>query len=234
MWFWTIVWLDIRKLLSAGCLLVFNMAWAQTGELRWRVGCWLGVVVILSQPWLGTPTIQIFKSFKWDIHFQMLGKVMLPDQNLSECFWILSVTSDPWTPPPRYFKQRHYQKWTCPNLRIIWFDYNMHCLLCCFGSASWGRRKKGKNKFWCVSRRFKAASFVSPIRLKETTKCPEWSIIIAHPKNSLVSPVPDKLFFNPLFFVSQCSHLEASSIKADILGRIGKSGCWQKGNDNSF
>lgn len=35
-----------------------------------------------------------FKSFKWDTHFQMLGKVMLPEQNLSQCFWILSVTSD--------------------------------------------------------------------------------------------------------------------------------------------
>ena len=57
-------------------------------------GLLAGVVVILSQPWLETPTIQIFKSFKWDIHFQMLGKVMLPEQNLSQCFWILSVTSD--------------------------------------------------------------------------------------------------------------------------------------------
>lgn len=143
MWFWMIVWLDIRKLLWQVCLLGFNMAWAQTGELWcWRVGCWLGVVAILSQPWLETPTLQIFKSFKWDIHFQMLGKVMLPEQNLSQCFWILSVTSDSLDSASLLFwnkgiiKNQHVQ--TCGL-----FDYSMRCLLCCFGVQA-EEEKKGK------------------------------------------------------------------------------------------
>lgn len=146
MWFWMIVWLDIRKLLWQVCLLGFNMAWAQTGELWcWRVGCWLGVVVILSQPWLETPTIQIFKRFQ---EFQMrhtfsnAGKGDVTRAKSITVFldtfcylWLFGLRL-PVILKKGIIKNEHVQ--TCGL-----FDYSMRCLLCCFGVQA-EEEKKGK------------------------------------------------------------------------------------------
>lgn len=188
------------KLLLAGWLL----DWLQHGlSPNWGIlmlkswllaagGCYSFVTLV------GIPNASDFQEFQLGhtvtYRFKCWDRWCCQIQIYNSVFGYFLLPLTLWTLPPRYFKQRHYQKWTFPNLRIIWLQHVLEC--------KQRKKKKGKNKSWCVSRRLKAASFVSQIRLKETTKCPpEWSIIVAHPKNSLVSRVPDKLFFNPLFWV---------------------------------
>lgn len=201
MWFWLIVWLDIRKLLwQVVCL---SSTWLEPklencDVEEWAVG-WGWLLFLRNPGWKpqrfrfsrvsnGTYTFKCWERWCYQskIYHSVFGYFLLPLTLGLRLPVILNKG---------IIKNEHVQ--TCGS-----FDLITTCIVCFVVLECKLRKEKNKrkNKFWCVSRRFKAASFVSPIRLKETTKCPsEWSIIIAHPKNSLVSPVPDKLFFNPLF-----------------------------------